>query len=76
MDRSEAVFVVILNRQVVIQGWDAAGRWATQEKPMFYWPFLYRVRSANKTFTARADYRTDFWQPFFLIEFLRIEILI
>lgn len=61
MDRSEAVFVVILNREgLEAGGWDAAGRWKTQKKPMFYWPFLYRVLTANKTFTARADYRTDF----------------
>lgn len=41
MDRSEAVFVVILNREGLdAGGWDAAGRWRTQKKTMFSRPFL------------------------------------
>ena len=36
MDRSEAVFVVILNREGLnAGGWDFDGRWRTQKNPCF-----------------------------------------
>lgn len=75
MDRSEAVFVVILNRKGLdAGGWDAAGRWKTQKNSCF------TSRSCTASYQLikhlpRGLTTERIFHSHFLIEFLRIEIL-
>ena len=75
MDRSEAVFVVILNREGLdAGGWDVAGRWRTEKKPIFNGRSC--TASCQLIKHLPRDLTTErIFDSHFLIEFLRIEIL-